>query len=109
MYIPAIFLYISCSGSESDSAALALKNTQQPLDQSNWSNDELTKMEKQVHTSDALQEINDIEDAVANIESEFLNQWQNSWKNGDTSFYSSSIQEKVLDLINSNIILQKQK
>ena len=94
MSISFISLLFSCSGSDSDSASLiSNKPSNNAVQQDSWSQQELTRMEQQVHNSDALQEINEIEDAVANIESEVLSNWEQSWKDGDNSFYKDILQK----------------
>lgn len=91
MYISTLLLF-SCSQSTTDSAD---KSAVASMDknQQTWSHQELTRMEQQVQNSDALQKLNDIEDAVANVDSEILSKWENSWENKDNSFYTNTLQD----------------
>ena len=88
------FLFFSCSDSTTDSATTI--SSSKPLGTADsWSQQELTRMEQQVQNSDPLQNINEIEDIVADIESEVLLQWQSSWKEGDPSFYKKLLQSNA--------------
>ena len=90
MYISTLLLF-SCSQSTTDSADKSV-NTSMDKSQQSWSHQELTRMEQQVQNSDALQKLNDIEDAVANLDTEVLSKWEGSWKNQDNSFYTNILQ-----------------
>jgi hypothetical protein len=92
MTLSSILILFSCSQNTTDSAAKANKISSTTVPES-WSHQELTRMEQQVQNSDALQKINDVEDAVANIDSDILSKWEKAWQDGDNSFYSKMLKE----------------